>query len=145
MEDKIKNKILGIISESFCEVQVYGLIIDSFIVGEKEFNYKKVYDEFQARVLLNDNIHNTKKYSKFFDNIIQSVFNKEIMPLIMKEWDKIYGFVESHQEQYQPFLFIRGYEGYRDLMEEIMMETLDDVIFPSSWGYIEEDELDVTE
>jgi len=145
MENKIKNKLLGIISESFSEMDVYGLVIDSVNLGEKQFEYKRIVDEFESKVLLNDNFANPKKYSKFFENKIKQVFNQDIMPLITKEWDKLCGFVESHPEQYTPHLYLQGYEGYRCMMEEIMMEALDDVVFPSSWGYVEEDDLDIVE
>lgn len=143
--DKKENKILGLISESWSEEDFYGYVIDCVLLGESEFNYSKVVEEFESAVLKQDIPLQPNKYSKRLTQEINTVFRKIIMPMIQKEWDKVYGFIASYPEQYEHFVYVNGYDGYRCMIQEVIGDALSGVMFPSYWGFIDENEMDIEE
>jgi hypothetical protein len=131
---KEQNKLIGIISRDFNEMNYYQFVIDCYQLGITEFPHEEMRTEFQCKVL---NVRNYSgytdkpKYSSLMESKMKVVYNSIIYPILKKTWNTIIERLVIHETEYCGYCDLSDYDEYSfNIVDQLMSED----IVPMSWG-----------
>ena len=135
-----QNKVLGIISRDFNEMDYYQFVIDCYQLGIKEFPFEEMRIEFQHKVL---NVRNYSgytdkpKHSRLMESKINVIYNSIIINIVRDNWNTVVERLDQLESEYCGYSYIKGYDEHRFNLIDVLME---EEIVPMSWGGTEEEE-----
>ena len=137
---KEQNKVIGIISRDFNEMDYYKFVIDCYQLGIKEFPHEEMSTEFQQKVL---NVRNYSgytdkpKYSSMMESKMRVIYNSIILPILRENWTVVMDRLDQLQTEYCGYCNIDDYDEHSfSLLDVLLTED----IVPTFWGGTEEEE-----
>jgi hypothetical protein len=131
---KEQNKLIGIISRDFNEMNYYQFVIDCYQLGITEFQHEQLRTEFQQKVL---NVRNYSgytdkpKYSSMMESKMNGVYNSIIFPILRKSWNVVMDRLDQLESEYCGYCNIDDYDEYSFNIVDLLMS--EDIV-PMSWG-----------
>jgi hypothetical protein len=138
---KEQNKVIGIISRDFNEMDYYKFVIDCYQLGIKEFPHEEMRTEFQQKVL---NIRNYSgytdkpKYSSMMESKMRVIYNSIILPILRENWTVVMDRLDQLESEYCGYSYLQDYDEHCFNLVDILMT---EYTIPMSWGGTEEEEI----
>ena len=134
MKDNIKNLLVGIVEAEFGAFEVSTFIVDSWVLGKKEFDYEEFNKFFDSKVLLEKNHEGDKvsRYTPMMESAMKEVLHRNIMPVVRDKFKEGLELLNDKElgGMYEPFHHIASFSSWHEALQEHLVNYLD-----IEWGY----------